>query len=297
MRLALISENNEMIEMANILGEKCTLFKTIEEFSNKQEEFSGVYCPKIKELLKIKVKIPYAYDITPKTTLDEMNYNSFAKFYSQLGGPSVVFVSDKKLNKNANWLGLNSYYILESANTNILFKPRKFLTPKLHIGYIYDNEENFPVFKNLLLAKKTNWVFHVYSPHEIPDVYSYSGDLTRAKEEMLSRVHVLLNHDTLPYNMSESFPTKLGAEAMLSGCVLVSSNSQGNNTHIFFDKFNYIKLDFVDVNSVISTLLYLDKRREKLEAIAKEGNKVVRKYLDFKEVAKLRVSILRTELS
>lgn len=301
MKIAIIVKDmtKEFKEIQNLLGEDCLFFKYSIEFDKRQSDFSGVYCPDPRELLKIKVKIPYIYDISPKTFDDEMNYNSFIKFYSQISGPSAVFVSDKKLNKSANWWGLNSYWVNKAVDTDISFRSRKFLTPKLHIGYIYENKESFDVVKNIIFAKKSNWVFHIYLPQSIDseikntDTIFYSGDIGRVKEEMLSKIHVFLNFDLLIRNTSELFPSETSAESMLAGSVLISSNSQGNNTHIIFDKFNYLKLDFVDTNTILDTLRFVDKRREKLESLAKEGSKSIRKYFDYKEIAKIKVDILK----
>jgi hypothetical protein len=79
---------------------------------------------------------------------------------------------------------------------------------------------------------------------------------------------------------------------MLRGSVLIDSNSHGNNTNIFFDKFNYFKLDFIDTNTILNTLRFLDKRREKLESCAKEGRRNIKKYFDFRDTAKLKLDII-----
>lgn len=300
MNLALISKTNENLEIAKHIT--ATIFENIYLFEKNQENFSGVYCPDPQELLKIKIKIPYAYNITPKTFPQEMDFNIFSKFYSQLGGASIVFVSDKKLNKLTNWLQLNSYYMNESIDTSIPFTPKKFFTPKMDIGFIVKDSEDLELIKKVILLKKANWTFHIGGLNEIPqelknkDTIFYSGDSSRVIDEILTKTQVCLNVDLLKDNMAEAFPSRLGLQAMLKGCVLVSSNNQGNNTHIMFDKFNYIKLDFLDVNTIAETLKYLDKRREKLESLAKEGNKIVRKYFDCREIAKLKAYSLKREL-
>lgn len=298
-KISLISKiiTKEIYEIKNILKEECYIFTSAFDFEKKQEDFNAVYSLDPQELMAIKVKIPYFYDVSPKTFKDEMNFEYFKNYYSQISGPKAVFVSDKKLNKNANWWGLNSYWVNKSSDTDILCKRKKFLTPKLEIGYIYEGKEALEIIKNVIFAKKTNWVFHVYLPPgvtlETKDAIIYSGGLEKVKEDMLSKVHTFVTLDLLKDNTSERFPSEFGAEAMLHGCALISSNSHGNNTNILYDDLHYLKLDFLDTNTLINDLRYLDKRREKTEAISREGSKVIRKYFSYKEIALQKINIIK----
>jgi len=304
MKIALIfkEDSKEYTEIPKILGDSCTVFKDILDFDKNKENYDCVYSPDPKELLKIQNKIPYFYDISAKTVIGEMDYASFFKFYSQISGSLATFTSDKKLNKNACWMNLNSYWVNKSADTDIIFKFKKFVTPKLNVGYIFQDPESFEIIKKVIYAKKDSWLFHVYYPFEIDDslknkgVFFYSGDLSKAKEDILSKVHVNIDFDLNLSNMSDTFPSEIGKDTLLSGTILISSNPQGNNTHILFDKFNYFKLDFIDANTILDTLRYIDKRREKLEVMAKAGAEVVKKYFDYKRIAQQKVDIIKSLL-
>ena len=299
MKIALIDNSSkELLEISRLLGDSSTVFKSVYEFEKVQASFDSVYCPKYDELLKIKVRVPYFYDISPKSLLDEMSYYSFAKHYSQLSGPRAVFVCDKKLNKSSKWLGLNTYWVNSSVDSDILPIKKKFLTPILDIGYIYENAEGFELLKKVIFTKKSNWVFHIYCPDEISseiknnETIFYSGDLNRVKKEIYSKTHIFLNYTILNNNMSECFPDINSLEAMTHGCALISSNPHGNNTSVFFDDLNYLKLDYIDANTILDALRYADKKRGKLESISKEGRLDSAKYFNYKDTAIQKVSVL-----
>ena len=92
--------------------------------------------------------------------------------------------------------------------------------------------------------------------------------------------------------MSECFPDINSLEAMTHGCALISSNPHGNNTSVFFDDLNYLKLDYIDANTILDALRYADKKRGKLESISKEGRLDSAKYFNYKDTAIQKVSVL-----
>lgn len=299
MKIAIIDNcSKELLEMARLLGDTCEVFYSIYDFEKVQASFDCVYSPKYEELLKIKVRVPYFYDISPKSINDEMNYSSFARHYSQLSGPRAVFVYDKKLNKSSKWLGLNTHFVNPSVDPDIQPTKKKFLTPRLDIGYIYENAEGFDLLKKVIFAKKSNWFFHIYCPNEIsPEIKNnetifYSGDLNRVKKEIFAKAHVFLNYTVLNNNMSECFPGLNSLEAMISECALISSNPHGNNTSLFFDDLNYLKLDYIDANTILDALRYADKKRGKIESIAREGSLDSAKYFNYKDIALQKMNIL-----
>jgi len=134
------------------------------DFDNDQKYFDCIYSPNPDILLKLKPKIPYFYDIPSGTFNQELNYRVFDRHYSQLGGAKAVFVSDKKMNRYAHWAGLNPYWVDEGIDLEKdSYVLKKFLTPKLNIGYIYDHEDNYQIVKDVFCARKPNWVFHLYN--------------------------------------------------------------------------------------------------------------------------------------
>ena len=79
---------------------------------------------------------------------------------------------------------------------------------------------------------------------------------------------------------------------MLMGCVSISGNIHDNSDNILFDNYHYFKLDFIDANTIISTLRYADNRRDKLSRMSESAQEIVRKYFDSKNSAKLKLKII-----
>ena len=266
------------------------------DFENDQKYFDCVYSPDPDILLNLKLKIPYFYDI-PSGLFDyELNFKVFNRIYSQLGGAKAVFVNDKKMSRYAHWEGLNTYWINEGIDLEKdFYAPKKFITPKLHIGYIYDNEENYQIIKNVYFARKSNWIFHLYNPYDLKlgiDTVLYEGNIDLRRYDLYRNCHVLLN-PSMPHKHSiRPVPSQAALEAMYQGCILVSGNMHDNGDHLIFDKYHYLKLDFIDANTVIETLRYADKRREKLERMSKSGREVIFKYYDVKESARQKIKII-----
>jgi len=245
-------------------------------FEEIQEHFDCLYSTSPNFIINKKIKIPYFYNIYAGELEGELNYNIFRDFYSKLQGANAVFVNDKKLNKYAEWLDLNSFWVPNSLIENqFIFKSKRFFTPKLHIGILSPTAPDIQILLDkLLFIKKTNWEFHITD-----------------KKDIHENCHIFLN-----LSKDYCFPNNDSLEAMRSGCVLISTNLHGNHTHIIFDDIHYIKLDFLDVNIILDALRYSDKRREKLERIALGGAKMVNKYFTSKNLDNQKLNIIRREL-
>jgi len=267
------------------------------DFDNDQKYFDCIYSPNPEILLKLKLKIPYFYDIPSGRFNQELNFKVFNNHYSQLGGAKAVFVSDKKMSRYAHWEGLNTYWVNEGVDIDKFnYIPKKFITPKFHIGYIYDYEENYQIIKDVFSAKKPNWVFHLYNAHDLKQdgsVKFYHGNEDMCKKSIYENSHVILNPSTPYKNSITAVPSQVSLEAMLNGCVSVSGNIHDNADQVLLDKFHYFKLDFIDANTIIETLRYADKRREKLDRMSKSGRGLVYKYYTAKESAKVKLNIIR----
>lgn len=264
---------------------------------NDQKYFDCIYSPDPDLLLKMKLKIPYFYDIPSGRFKNDLNYRVFDKHYSQLGGAKAVFVNDKKMSRYAHWAGLQTYWINEGIDfdkTN--YTPKNYLTPKLHIGYIFDSEDNYDIIKDVISAKKQGWVFHLYGVTDqvsSENIIIHEGNIDLAKNDIYRECHILLN-PALPHkNTISPMPSQVSLEAMHHGCISMCGNMHDNADHLFFDKYHYFKLDFIDHNTMIETLRYADKRREKLSRMSIAGRDVVNKYYDSKESALSKLNIIK----
>lgn len=271
-------------------------FKNNKDFDNDQKYFDCIYSPNPEILLRLKPKIPYFYDI-PSGTFDfDLNFKVFNQHYSQLGGAKAVFVSDKKMSRYAAWEELNPFWV----NEGIDFEkqecvPKKFFTPKLHIGFINDSEEDYKIIKDVLCAKKPNWEFHIYNSGNIEQdgsIKFYEGNPQLAKKMIYENSHLIINPSIPCNNSLRPFPLEIALESMYNGCVNISGNIHDNADNVLFDNFHYFKLDFIDANTVIETLRYADKRRDKLERMAVSSKEVVKKYFNAKESARNKLDVI-----
>ena len=260
-------------------SENCCISINFEEI---QQDFDLIYSPTPDLIWGKTLKIPYCYDLNKGFS----EYSSFENYYSKISGAKRVFVCDKKLNKFATWLGLDTYW--QNPQVDIVkwsFSNRKYFTPKLHIGCVYKDVPTFNLIKDLIVSKKSNWVFHIYLPPDLElgdsisreDVVLYHGDLEKAKLNMFKTIQVFLNLFIPKGPSLESFPIQDCLQAMSCGVPVISTNIHDNLDHLLFDKTQYFKIDFTDTNTVLDLLRAVDKRREKLERISFLGRSVVEK--------------------
>jgi len=272
----------------------------LEAIENDQKYFDCIYSPDPDILLKLKLKIPYFYDIPSGRFKHELDYKIFDKNYSQLGGAKASFVSDKKLSRYAHWSGLNPHWIREGIDlTSTDYIPKKFMVPALHIGYVYDSKDNYSLIKDVISAKRSNWIFHLYGvadQRSTQDIIIHEGNKELTKHAMYQQCHILLNPSLPHKNTIAAMPSQVSLEAMYHGCISVSGNMHENVDHILFDKFHYFKLDFIDTNTIIETLRYADKRREKLSRMSLAGRDCVRKYYNAIDSAKRKLEIIRASI-
>ncbi|MDB4330505.1 hypothetical protein N9948_02170, partial [bacterium] len=258
-------------------------------------------------------KIPYFYNIYLNTyhSKPELNYRDFQKRYSQVKGASAVFVNDKKLNRFSNWAGLNSYFLNKPVDTlSYKFKRgRKFMTPKLNIGYIpssklFGETQRNKIFEDVWSSAKNNWILHTPDGNNLNisdrNVIKYK---TTPKDgssfdysEIYKNSHVIINpesiyHDDVDYSHSE-----YNLEAMSTGCVSICPNEHGTNSDYSFDKVHYFKLDFIDSNTLLDTLRYVDKRREKLDRMSHSGSQLIKKYYDVRKIAQQKIQVMKNSI-
>lgn len=264
-----------------------------DRISLDQKNFDAVYCSNPEDLLDIPIKIPYFYNIFSFKKRD-LFYNYFCKKYASISGASAVFVDNPIINKFCEWFNLNSYWLEEGVPLSenlflqgnpFLLDTKKFITPKLHIGFIQNNKAN-SFFEDIFFAKKANWKFHVLGKETLsnPDITYYED-----ASLFYSNIHLLILH-------SESFPNLEVKQAMAKGLALINYSPYYHSKHLFFDKVHYLELDFFDKNTILDMIRYCDSRREKLERIAKSGLSVIKKYYDLKKIVLTKIEIMSHEL-
>lgn len=280
----------------------CGTGKIQDNFYEDQKYFDGIYAVNPKFIVDKKVSIPYFYNILPELLDNELDFREFNTFYSRLKGASSVFVGDKKLSKYSEWAELESYWVSQGIDVaKTLYSPKKFFTPKLKIGYVYDGDiETYKLMLEVVLLKKSNWEFHFvlgnYDHEILGNLRELNGAVVfhNSRKEMYLEANIILDPRIPKKSKVCEFPSKLFLESLASGCVVVTSNLSGNQDNVLFDKVNYFKLDFVDTNTVISTLRYIDKRREKLERMSHKGRGLVKKYYSIHSSAAKKIAVMES---
>jgi hypothetical protein len=276
-----------------------------ESFEKDQIDSDAVYASNSSYAEKVGFKIPYFYSIYANTWKNDNNYEFFQKTYSKIKGASAVFVNDKKLNRFSNWLGLNSYFLNKPVNINrFKFIERKFLTPKLNIGFIPSSkifDENNPrnkIVEDMWVSAKSNWTLHIPNNNNL-DV---SKNIVKHRVVNVNSVldyrpiyeqsHIIINPENIYSDSLDFCHEDYSFEAMSTGCISIHPNLHGNNNHVMFDKFHYFKLDFIDSNTLLEIIRYVNKRRTKLYNMSKSARDLIEKYYNVDTIVKEKIRIM-----
>lgn len=268
----------ETQKILEILGkDRVTVYSPTNILEDYQKNYKLLYALDPQDLIKFKVKIPYFYNVSGSY----YTYNNFSSFYSQITGASGVFVSDKKLNKFSEWLNLNTLWVNPQIDiTNYRYTYRKFLTPKLNIGFVQKGDTS-DILKNMWYAKRSNWNLHILGNNkDILDAEYYSNEST-----FYENIHIFLEVNSI------SSPESL--KAMSMGIALIAYNKGRYFDNILFDKVHYFEIDFLDSNTILEILRYSDKRREKLERLGKSGSYLIAKYFNSSDIVKQKLSYMK----
>jgi hypothetical protein len=281
-----------------------------ESFIQEQSKFDAVYITNTQDTLKGTYKIPYFFNIYAHTwnTSHESEYKVFQERYSQLKGASAVFVNDKLLNRYCHWLGLNSYFLNKPVNTHIFKfdKYKKFITPKLNIGFVpsIENKSNRNrILKEIIDASKSNWIFHI-PDGEFLDIQrenlirhkiSNSQGSSLNFSEIFKNSHVFLNPEDPRIDFQQSFE-EICNQAMACGNIVIKTNFHNNNSETFFDNVHYLKMESLDISHILENLKYANKRREKLWNMSNMANEYISKYFDVRKIVQHKLILIKNSI-
>jgi glycosyltransferase involved in cell wall biosynthesis len=136
--------------------------------------------------------------------------------------------------------------------------------------------------------------------------YTYYGTL-RPNElhEVMKKCHVMVNptyKPTVPiFNRLlhrnktcisiDSFPTTAAAEAMSTGCCLISTNPR----HDYFalnPGEDYLELEEKSVESIVNAVEYLFENQSDMLSIARKGHKKILSYFDYKKNVNFKYNVI-----
>lgn len=315
--------NYETLEFMRQLGTSCSVFSSVKESYKKEEYYSEVNLldpisfietqAKYDAILVIDIskinkdinfRIPYFYNIY-RNTYDiklENDYSFFSNKYGELQGASAVFVNDSKLNKFSNWLGLNSYFINKPVDTYFYkYASKKFLVPKLHIGYIPSSSgvDSYRdrIIEDVWSAAKSNWVMHTSESIKcIKNKINYTFDSSFDFSQFYKNIHVLVNPEDIYHKDACKSYLDYSKEAMSQGVVSLTSNQRNINSDYLFDKVHYFRISYSKPNEVLDTLRYVDKRRSKLSRMSYLGSKYIERYYGIKNIVQNKIQIIKNNI-
>lgn len=281
-----------------------------ERFIQDQARFDAVYISNTEDTLIGVYKIPYFFNIYSHTwDIDhELEFRNFEKRYSQLKGAGAVFINDRILNKYAHWIGLNSYYLNKPIDTYqyTFDRYKKFLTPKLNIGFIPSHKENCPrntIFKKVAELSKNNWVFHIPEGNFLD--FNFKNVITHKinkKEgsgldysEIYKNSQIIFNPEDPKNDLGYSFSHEC-FQAMACGVIALKTNFHNNNMETLFDNVNFFKINSLRIESIIEDIRYIDKRREKLSKMSRMSYDYVYKYSDVRKIVQNKIMIIKNSI-
>lgn len=278
-----------------------------EDFIQDQSNFDAVYITNTEDTLKGIYKIPYFFNIYSHTwdSIHELEYKNFENRYSQLKGAGAVFVNDRILNKYCHWLGLNSYYLNKPINVyHYKFdKYKKFLTPKLNIGFIpsfYKNSQRNNIFKKIVESAKSNWIFHIpdgdFLNFDQSNIIKHKINKKEGSgldySEIYNNSHIFLNPEDPKNDREDTFEEEC-FQAMSCGLIVLKTNFHNNNTETLFDNINFFKIESLKLENILEDIKYIDKRREKLSQISKMSFDYINKYSDVRKIVEYKISVIK----
>jgi glycosyltransferase involved in cell wall biosynthesis len=134
-------------------------------------------------------------------------------------------------------------------------------------------------WQNLLhLLTNRNYTFYgMQSPQKLNSIYNHS--------------HVFISASSSDQFALDGFPTTAAADAMATGCLLVSTNSR--NDHFVFDgNIDYLEIYDDDVSTLVDTLVWVNTHFQEAMQIARNGAQKVRERFDFQSIVKQKLDYI-----
>ena len=125
-----------------------------------------------------------------------------------------------------------------------------------------------------LLTNKNFTFYGLLNPKHLKQVYEKS--------------HVFIYPGTKDQFALDGFSTTAAADAMSTGCLLVSTNPR-NDRFILESGIDYLEVE-AEVNSIRETLFWIQKNFEQAIEIGKTGSTKIKKYYDAKTIVQTKLS-------
>ena len=125
-----------------------------------------------------------------------------------------------------------------------------------------------------LLTNKNYTFYGLLNPENIKQVYD--------------KTHIFIYTETKDQFALDGFPTTAAADAMSTGCLLVSTNPR-NDRFILESGRDYLEVD-ASAKSIINTLIWIKNNFQTAMEIGTKGSTKIKKYYDSKAIVKSKLS-------
>lgn len=122
--------------------------------------------------------------------------------------------------------------------------------------------------------------------------FTYYGNLNPLQlRQLYKKSHVFVNCSTSDSNALDGFPTTAAAEAMATGCLLVSTNVR-KDERILRKGFDYFEFDPGDSHKLVSILVDVRDNLSSIQEIGYKSSKKAQTLLDAKSNVKRKLSYM-----
>ncbi|MDR4346528.1 glycosyltransferase family 4 protein [Bacillus anthracis] len=191
----------------------------------------------------------------------------------------------------------NSIYVPGIINTEFYHYNQKVSTKPIQMIFAAHNAERkgFPLLAQAFNKLDDQFHLHIVGNWEnslhllTNNNYTFWGMLDLEKlKQLYEQSHVFISCSTKDKFAIDGFPTTAAADAMATGCILVSTNHRNDN-RILKPGEDYLKIE-ADSNSILSNLFWIKMKFEKALEIGKSGAIKMDKYFNYKTNVNFKLS-------
>ena len=107
---------------------------------------------------------------------------------------------------------------------------------------------------------------------------------------MYEKSHIFIYTGTKDKFALDGFPATAAADAMATGCMLVSTNSR-NDRFILESRVDYLEVE-PNVNSIKDTLYWVKENFQQAMEVGKNGSNKIKNHFDSKAIVKEKLSYI-----
>ncbi|WJV29538.1 glycosyltransferase [Rossellomorea sp. AcN35-11] len=190
-----------------------------------------------------------------------------------------------------------SIFIPVGINTDFYSSAEKSIDGKLHLTFAAHRavRKGFPLLTQVFNQLDDQFHLNIIGDwqndlHLLTNTnYSFYGALPPERlKQVYEHSHVFIYTGTQDRYALDGFPTTAAADAMSTGCLLVSTNPRRDRFTLEAG-IDFLEID-ANVPSIMDTLNWITENRPQAMEIAKKGSASIRHHFDCKTVVKNKLS-------